>query len=389
MGYGMSKPNINEKSIVQRKNEESESREIDASILNFEELELDEANAAFMNAYYDDNPHLFHEGIHTTDAPVSKRDQKIHDGYILINQSLIKKLINKFQEEEQFCPKYIKHCVIDRKGLDISTDAMMAGKFFESMTLGGTTGGNLVTDLPRKAISQKKMLELKSKGLPLVGEKKIDQERLEIQVERFKLKAKKLGIQIATGINTHVQVFKHWDGKKYLIVGELDLFPTPILYEGHTQLAIIDVKATSNVDTTFGKFCWGTPKFMDHLQADMYHYLIRGLDFGLNPHLKGVITPAIQELIENNQVLFLYWVWGYQKEPLELQEKFIERSYFDENGSNYRQKELQERIRKTIAIIEREDAFGWEANPIPEQCKVCSLNRVNGGTCSLSINSKV
>lgn len=386
MGYGREKADINENSIIQQ--QKKDFKEVPQDIIDFEELYVIEANAAFTHAFYEENPHLYHEGISDVEV-VDKRQAMRLDGYILINQSLIKKVIDKHQNEIPFCPAYLKHDVIDKKGKDRGSDAMMCGKFFESMTLGGTTGGNLVTDLPRKTVSKKRENELRSKGLPIIGEKRIDQERIEIQIERFKIRAQQLGAHIATGINTHVQIFKHWDGKKYLIVGELDLFPTAIQYNGTNRLAIVDVKLTSNVETTFGDFCWGTPQFMDHLQADMYHYLVRDIDFTLNPHLKDVVTPEIQDIIKHNEILFLYWIWGYQKEPLELQEKIVERSYFDQNGMNYRQKELQERIRKAIAIIEREEAFNWDATPIQSNCKVCSLNRSNGGNCGLSINSVI
>jgi hypothetical protein len=393
MSYGITKPNIHEKGIVQRRQENAKEQEFSGKIFDTEETDdefIEKANQESTTVFYKENPDAIPPGaLDEKPDTRTKRENKITDGYILISQSLIKKLINKYQEEEKFCPKYIKECVMERKCKDISSDAMMAGKFFESHVLGGTTGSSRVLDLPRKKLSKKRELELIAKGYPVIGEKRIDQQRLEIQVERFKQKAQQLQVEIITGVNTHLDIFKHWDGKKYLLVGELDLFPTPIIYEGLLRLAIIDVKVTSNVNTTFGNFCWGTPKFMDHLQADMYHYLVRDIDFELNPHLINVVPENVLNMIKNNNILFLYWVWGYQSEPLELQEKIVERTYFDENNNNYRQREMKERIRKAIAIIEREEAFGWEANPIPEQCARCSLNQSNGGNCEASINSKV
>ncbi len=391
MPYGKSKPNINETGIVQRKMERLKEAEFSGKIFDNEEFleigdELDEANLSATMAFYQDNPHLHPD--YQEKPEISKREQKKQDGYILINQSLIKKLVNKYQEEEQFCPRNIKECVMNKKYKDVPTEAMMAGKFFESHCLGGTTGTEPVLDLPRKRVSKKREAELIAAGKPVLGEKTIDQVRLETQIERFKIKAKQLQTQIITGINTHVQVFKEWD-KKYLLVGELDWFPTPIFYQGVLQLAMIDIKVTSNVESTFGKFCWGTPKYMDHLQADMYHYLVRNIDFELNPHLIDLITPEVDNLIKSERILFLYWVWGYQKEPLEYQEKFVERSYRDENGSMFRQSELKERIRKAIAIIEREESFGWGTNPVPDICKTCPLNIINGGNCTESTISIV
>lgn len=396
MGYGKIKPNIHAEGIIQRRKAESEKREIKKEDLTLPELTeeefIEEVNIKATTIYYEENSNAIPPDGFDEKKKISQRDEKRLEGYTIINQSLIKKLVDKYQNEIDFCPRYIKECCMERKHKETSTNPQLAGKFFESMTLGGTTHGAPVTDLPRKKLTKKRIAELKAAGLPLIGEKRIDQERLEIQIERFKKRAEQLNVQIIPGVNTHLQIFKHWDGRKYILAGELDLFPTPILHDGKLQLAIIDVKVTSNVETTFGPFCWGSPQFMDHLQADMYHLLVRNIDFDLNPHLKNVVNENILHNLNNDNVIFLYWVWGYQKEPLELQEKIIERSYFDNekfNSVNFRQKEMKERIRKAIAIIEREEQFGWEANPIPDQCKNCPINQANGGDCDKSINLKI
>lgn len=387
MGYGKVKPNISSESVSMRKIIKSKQVELKEKIFKEYEFEdeFDEANFKASQVFYEEHPDAIPPGALDKKPSVSpSRSEKLSDGFILINQSLIKKLVNKYQEEMEFCPKHIKEVVIDRIAESVPSDAMLAGKFFESHVLGSTTHGDPVLDLPRKRLSKKQEALLKSQGKPLIGEKKIDQIRLETQIERFKIKAKQYETQIITGVNTHVNIYKHWSDR-YLLVGELDWFPTPILYQGALRLAIIDVKVTSNVETTFGNFCWGAPQYMDHLQADMYHYLVRDIDFDLNPHLKGVVNDNIIDIIENENILFLYWVWGYQKEPLEYQEKIIERGYRDDNNSLYRQQELKERIRKAIAILEREESFGWQANPVPEICKYCPLNKMNGGNCESSI----
>ena len=356
-------------------------------------VDIDKINEEINTVYYQEHP----EEIPPWDAPVKMEQPKINKepkkrnkfpGKIIINQSLIKKLIDKYQNEVDFCPKYIKECVMDRNCEQKPTNAMLAGKFFESLVLGSTTDSKAILDLPRKKLTKKRIEELKAKGLPLIGDKKIDQIRIEEQAERAKRRFEELGIEVYHGINTHQTIYKKWSDR-YILSGELDLFPTPILYNGIKRLAIIDLKLTADVHSTFGSFCWGKPQYMDHLQGDMYHYLIRDIDFDLNPNMKEIITPKVQELIEFEEVIFLYWVWGYKKEPLEEQEIFLERTYRDESGTDFRQKELQERIRKAIAIIEREETFGWEPKPVHDQCINCPHAIKNGGTCKLSVITKV
>ena len=168
---------------------------------------------------------------------------------------------------------------------------------------------------------------------------------------------------------------------------ELDWFPVTILYEGVYRLAMIDIKLTADVNSTFGAFSWANPKHMDHVQGDMYHLIVRDIDLELNPSLAPIFNERVQEIIKANQIVFLYWVWGYA-EPLEDQERFVEREYQEHEGNNHRQNELKERIRKVTAILDREEHFGWNEHPC-DNCSKCSLNKKFGGPCYSSIITKV
>lgn len=356
--------------------------------------EDDDANADLTKAYYDDNKDAIplSEIVTTKDGSiglkvkVDRYGSKRKEGKVLINQSLVKKIIDKFHNEKEFCPKYIKDICIDKKATITNEmffeskvpemESMMKGKFFESLAIGSTTSSDLVLDLPRS--------KRKSK---MYGTKTLDQVRIENQAERFKMRCKQLQVDIVPGHNVHMQIFKRWSDK-YMIAGELDIFPVAIYYEEALRLAMIDLKLTADVNSTFGPFSWGDPKNMDHIQADMYHYLIRDVDFEVNPHLKDIFTDRIQQVIKNNEVLFLYWVFGY-KEPLDNQERLIERTYGDEHNPGYKQGELKERIRKTIAVLEREEQFGWEEKPVQESCRLCPLSQRFGGNCKSSIVFKV
>lgn len=358
-----------------------------------DEDEFDDANADFNKVYYNDNPDAVplvkiindDNGNVGLKKDKSTYDSRIKEGKIIVNQSLIKKIIDRYQNEVEFCPAYIKEVFIKKNKLPISLffegkcpemESMTKGKFFESLCYGSTTDSDLVLDLPRS----------KRKG-KLFGSKTLDQQRIEQQAERFKLRCKTLNVDIVPGHNIHQVIFKRWNDK-YMLAGEFDMFPIGIYYEEALRLAIIDLKLTTDVHSTFGSFCWGKPQFMDHIQADMYQYLVRNIDLELNPHLKDVITDRTQDIINRDGILFLYWVFGY-REPLEQQEIFVERSYKDENGTMHRQNDLNERIRKTIAVLEREEQFGWEEKPVQDNCKYCPLNQRYGGSCKSSIVYKV
>jgi len=300
---------------------------------------------------------------------------------------MIKDVISKHQEEQEFCPRFMKECYIDKTIDSISSEPMMKGKFFESLAFGSTTNSAAVTDLPRKKLSKKAIAELTAKKLPIKGEKTVDQVRIETQVERLKKRAEELMIQIQTGVNTHVPIYKKFNDE-ILLAGEFDLFPTPVLYEGIMRLAIIDLKLTGDVNSTFGGFGWGNPNHIDYIQGDMYHFLVRDIDFELNPHLKDVLDERLLDIIKNNQIIFLYWIWGY-KEPLEFQEKIIERQYEESFGGSLRQQDLKERIRKAYSILKREEMMGWIENPCQKHCRMCPLNKNFGGDCKSSLITKI
>ena len=120
----------------------------------------------------------------------------------------------------------------------------------------------------------------------------------------------------------------------------------------------------------------------------MYHWLARDIDFELNPHLKDVLDPRLIDIIQSEQMIFLYWVWGY-REPLEQQDKIIERTYRDDFGGDLRQRDLAERIRKAYNILKREEAMGWVENPCQQHCRMCPMNKSFGGDCKSSLITRV
>jgi len=285
--------------------------------------------------------------------------REFHKDKILISQSDLKGLIKK-GEEQPYCPLNIYETKITKK-FRTTTQSMMNGSYFETLCLGSGAGGRITNDLPRKQN----------------GTKTIDQERIEAQALRFKHRVEQLKVLVGPD-TVQQQIIKHLWGNVYLI-GELDIFPTTFVVDGKTYLAIIDLKLTGNVHSRFGDFCWGAPEFMDHSQPHSYLELITDIDLELNPHLKPMfeIVPNLRKYLDNGDVHFFYWVFGYQKEPLDDQEKIIEVKY-----DEIKKRELYESYRKYMAIIEYIKALIMPVtNPIYDICKSCPVNISNGGYC--------
>jgi len=286
-----------------------------------------------------------------------------------LNQSLIHKFLYKGEEREQICPKKIYHIDII-KSHQYRTESMLKGSYFETLCLGKGAGGKIVDDLPRKALSKAKVLEnqkRKASGLPeLKGEKTTDQERIEEQARRFVLLSTKYQVTV-TPDNTQVKLVIPWykDPEIYLSM-EFDIFPTAIMTNDGLKMAIIDLKLTADVNSTYGDFCWGAPEQMDLNQSYMYSYGVRQIEknIEMNPHLKSIITKPVINLIKQEQIDFYYWVFGYKK----LEDKLIKITW-----DKIKEAELLESINKTIAIIEMYEKQGWPTRPNYRICKECTV----------------
>jgi len=98
----------------------------------------------------------------------------------------------------------------------------------------------------------------------------------------------------------------------------------------------------------------------------MYHYLVRDIDFSLNKGLEVIVTSSVRNMISDNNVLFLYWVFSYGSG--DLRDKFV-RYDWDSN----KEAELHESIRKTVALLQEYEAEVWPAKPEYERCEKCPL----------------
>jgi len=312
-------------------------------------------------------------------AKVSKNG--VHYKYI-INQSLIKKIIDKYQNIIPYCPKYIR----DKYLLKILKDTkksrvIQCGNYMEYIFLGGTAEKGKIPVLERSKTT---------------GKKRIDEIRIELQYEMFQKHIVKYGMSLVKNYNTQIKIYKRFNDD-VIMVGTLDWGVTPFTYpNGDTKLAFIDLKSTGDVTNTFGDFCWGSPEHFDLIQGDYYNDLIRNIDFDLNDkmnpnnNLRELFTDQVQTIIANDGSIFLYMVYGIGKDDLAKQFKLIERSYYDLNGGTMRQKDMKERLRKTYIELDFMEKNNWEPMICPN-CMECSYNKTlfPDGICELATNTIV
>jgi len=288
-----------------------------------------------------------------------------------ISQSLIRKFLYKGNEIEH-CPKNIYHTEWIQDIPRYISDDMRAGLFMETKFIGSGARGQVVDDLPRKRltklqIAQNEVAEREGKFPPNIGLKKVAQIRIEQQELIFRQLCVKYQISIVPGINTQVPIKIIWEADPSIMLDmTLDIFPTPVMGQSGFYVSVIDLKATGDIHNTFGEYCYGDPENLDKTQGWMYNYGVRNIDFNLNPHFQDIITPKMMNIIKEGEVKFLMWVWNFSKDDLE--NKFIQVKW-DENGK----RELFERIRKTIAIIEKHEAEGWPTKPEYGFCVKCPI----------------
>lgn len=300
------------------------------------------------------------------------------DKILVVSASLIKALINHYDEEILACPRQIYHVYIKGDVSIPTTQSMMNGSYFETLALGSGRQGEMVLDLPRNKVN---------------GKKNADQRKIEHQIMLFRKKCELFGLDIIPNYNTQIRIYKHYKTNIYL-VGELDIFPAYWHIQDSMYAGIIDLKLTGNILSDFGDYCWGRPDLMDHVQADIYHNLIMDIDFGLNDdfnpgnHLKDLIHDDLRIFFNKGLGTFQYWVFGYRvpENPDTLAGQFtmITRMLNNEN-----QAILGERINRVVARLIYFKGRGWEPEPDPGLCMKCPLSPNNGGTCHEAMTGTV
>lgn len=268
-----------------------------------------------------------------------------------VSQSLVKKFFFK-GEPRPHCAKQIKECDIDKTVERPPTIDILKGIYFETMVIGGSAHDKGLEDLPR----------LKT------GEKSASHKRIDEQVEAFTRLCFERQVSIYKGINTQVPIRVNLNSEFYL-EGIMDVFPTTFLDKNKLRLAVVDIKMTGSLDTTFGEHCWGAVQHKDDIQDKAYNYLVRNFNIEDNPHLESLISEHVLDLCHTGNVSFYYWVFEHSpKKGTPLRQMVVEGVY-----NQQKQSELFESLRKTISYIEMYDKMGWPAQPDYDICKTCPL----------------
>lgn len=289
---------------------------------------------------------------------------------LYINQSLIKAFFYK-GEKRDYCARKIHES-------EYTSDNMIKGSYFETLCLGSGAKGSVTNDLKRKKLTTKQILSGQKIGSKTIDQIRIEQQSLIFKNQKIELSNGEfifLQLSVIPDINTQVKIYKKWEKDENVILhGELDIFPTPInLPERGTRQCCIDLKATGTF-SDFGEYCWSTPSSMDHMQGYMYHYLMRNIDLELNlelepeSKLKYLYTGTIKKLLNEEEILFFYWVFNFKEK--DLKNKIIEVPWND-----MAQRELNEAIRKTVDEIKKNEENNWtNTNPLNgTNCKQCSI----------------
>ena len=290
-----------------------------------------------------------------------------------ISQSLIKKILYN-GEEREVCPYQIYNVDILHKFRGETTLPMECGNYFETQCIGSGASGQRTDDLPRKLLTKTQETEnrvLGRQGKALVkGNKRSDHLRIDEQILRFKSLCSKYQVMI-TDTNTQIPIIIPWEkDEKILLTMQLDIFPTPIFYKRKLSVAIIDLKLTADLNSSYGEYCYATPEHLDLIQGKMYHYGVRNINRDLNPHLSNVLTPEVENMIKHEGLFFL-WIFNYKKTTLE--DKFIEVIW-----DKTKEAELHESIRKTVSVIEMFEAQAWPVQPSYNRCKHCPIKECEG-----------
>jgi hypothetical protein len=251
------------------------------------------------------------------------------------------------------CAAYLYWVMIEKKFMDEQTEAMKIGSMFEHKALGMP---GRAPSVPRHATT----------GKPL-----IKTERALHQAEIFKSHVKQYQMQVVPELNTQVTIYKRWSkDPRWILKGILDLFPTPFLVNDKLELNIIDLKTTGNIMSTFGKFSWGHPESMDHIQAMLYYELVRDIDFELNDelqsghYLRDIFTTEVQEAIKNDAYSFRYMIYDLSAN--------LAHQIIKIECSPIRIQEMHESIRKVTNLLIDYNEAKWPTFPCG-QCKNCPV----------------
>lgn len=268
-----------------------------------------------------------------------------------LNLFISKTVISKFVKRGtllEYCPRYIyNRTIFNAETTDETTDAQLKGLYFETHCLGKSAGDRNFNELPRV-----------NKGT----KKSTDNLRIDEQINMFKHLSVEYGLAFDKELRNVQKFIKgKYDNHTFhdidiWLTSELD-YIGPFIESGKFhQTAVIDLKLTKDLDSSFGDFQWSRPEYMDHTQATLICYMLK-----------------------QHKIPFFYWIFDYK--PSGRSNKIIHISDDVDNinpvianNAKLRRNQLHEDIRKTVSEIVDGFRTGWQERPTQEQCKKCKLD---------------
>ena len=303
----------------------------------------------------------------------------------ILSFSLIDQLYRRGNEIPR-CPMSIASQYILHTHHRVPTEPMIKGSFFETLCLGATARQEIIIDLPRKQLTKKQVQHniiaaVENKPI-IVGEKTIDQIRIEEQAKRFDMQCRERGITIVKGFNTQVQIFKRLPQyPNWVLRGTIDMFPVPImLNKEHIMTGVKgnvflgDLKLTADLlKRTYRGTIWADGKTAEWFQLVYYAWLLKDIDYILNDKmnpgnkLREIVSDFHKQLIRDNNLLLYYWIFEYK--TASLGNKLLEISY-----DILKEKEMLETVRKSISDLELMESMGYPTEPQYLLCKECPVH---------------
>lgn len=267
---------------------------------------------------------------------------------LLVGVEMSNSLVSKFLKsgnEIPYCPYQILKTYMTGEYSFKSTQAMKNGIYFETKLIGKNSRGETVEP------------ELTTKGLPTAPQKRID---MQIKNAREVFKDRAMVID-----DKKVQL----KGEKQLIMPELDFdikitqtadMRTPIRFRDEIyDDAIVDIKLTADLKTTFGDFAWGKFEYMDKTQAYIASY-VHNLPF----------FYLVFDYPATNMGYRLFKVNTLQGSK----DMSHSNPLYNEVVTRYH--EMKETVRKTALLIDYHNSTEWETRPNPTLCVACPLSEV-------------
>jgi len=296
-----------------------------------------------------------------------------NDDKFILSSTLIKQITDQWGNVKDYCPRQIYHLYL-KKDFKLEKEVFDYGSYGEYLILGAGAYEN-VTDLPK----HKK-----------TGKKRVTQRRIEEQarVHFPRIYRQLFSTMIIPFYNTQIPVYKYDKENNIILRGIYDHFPTITFIDGNEpKLAIVDVKFTANIHSTFG-LGWGDPSKMDHLQSDLYLRLLTDIDIDFNKKMDPlfdknvgydrIFTDVILEMIRQEKITFVNLVFSYNSTDSDNGFKPVIRTFknYKNPFQDDRTQTLKERIRKTLAHLEQIKSSGYEPYPNSDLCKGCPVAKL-------------